>query len=144
MSDDEPPVPEAVLTSAKDQLNDEAISLADIALSRPEPTVTSSICVQSPGRWSDSPSSTRRSASERGPHRTSDRVPLSETLERSRPARGVHGHMVREGSNHSRRLLSRNVPHRTLSRLSYRSKTSSQHDRTTVVETILGRLIMRC
>ena len=29
MSDEEPPVPEEVLTSAKDQLNEEAISLAD-------------------------------------------------------------------------------------------------------------------
>ena len=29
MSDEEPPVPEEVLTSAKDQLDDEAISLAD-------------------------------------------------------------------------------------------------------------------
>ena len=29
MSDDEPPVPEEVLTSAKDQLDDEEVSLAD-------------------------------------------------------------------------------------------------------------------
>jgi len=29
MSDEEPPVPEEVLTSAKDQLNEEEISLAD-------------------------------------------------------------------------------------------------------------------
>jgi len=29
MSDEEPPVPEEVLTSAKDQLDDEEISLAD-------------------------------------------------------------------------------------------------------------------